>query len=352
MRFFTNALCALAAFALAGAPAFASPLLAGSDGRLWLIAPSGAIEVYDPQNGARTTQAPGIRATDLAASPDGAVWFSSRDANLTGRIEPDGAFRTTNVGTGPWGSREPDQIVAGARGAAFFTEHNALAIGLVYPDGRHQEYLDASLAARADVRESDVIAFRPQPVSALSPVPIGGVWFAAGNRYGSILLNQTMRIHSSDAPVQSVLALTDGAWLAGSSAFTRVNASGVGVERISNVSIPIGGLLIADAHGSPCYLFSTTALCVANGTARLARASQVFGRDRISNAKVEATTASDGTVWWISSDTHALCHLDTADDAQCDAIDIAPAAVAATNDGSVWVLESGSDRVVRVHSSP
>jgi streptogramin lyase len=132
--------------------------------------------------------------------------------------------------------------------------------------------------------------------------------------------------------------------------FTRVNSSGVAVERIRNVSIPNGGVVVADAHGSPCYLLSTTALCVVNGAARIARAPQRFSRDLTGNAKIEATTGPDGTIWWISTDTHAVCRLDDADNAQCSAIDVKPSAVAVTNDGSVWVLESGSDRVVKVQA--
>jgi streptogramin lyase len=285
----------------------------------------------------------------LAASPDGTVWFTSRDANVAGRIEPDGAFRSTNVGTGPWGAREPDRVVVGTHGSAFFTEHNSLAIGLVYPYGRHQEYVDASVAARANVRESGVIAFRPQPVSALSPVPaVGGVWFAAGNRYGSILLQQTMRVYSNDTPVQSILALPDGAWLATSSALIRVNTSGVGVERIANVNIQPGGVLVADAHGSPCYLLSTTALCAVNGSARLSGALQTFARDRTDTPQIEATRAADGTTWWISTDTHAVCQLGDADHVHCSAVDVQPAAIAAMTDGSVWLLESGSDRIMQI----
>lgn len=74
---------------------------------------------------------------DIAASPDGSMWFTEYAANMIGRISPAGVisqFKVPTAGTGPY------QITADAHGAVWFTEYNTTKIGLVRPNGQVTEF--------------------------------------------------------------------------------------------------------------------------------------------------------------------------------------------------------------------
>ena len=107
---------------------------------------------------------PSIRGPqDIAAGPDGALWFTNRDS--IGRITTRGtvtSFRDAGV-HGPWG------IAAGADGALWFTNYRGHSIGRVTTE-----------VASASTRHSGIVGPR-----GIARGPDGAVWFA-DNLGGSI----------------------------------------------------------------------------------------------------------------------------------------------------------------------
>ncbi len=107
---------------------------------------------------------------DIAAGPDGNLWFTERDANKIGRITPAGVvteFTVPTSGSYPWG------ITSGPDGNLWFAECYGNQIGRITPAG--------------------VITEFPLPTQNSDPVgitkgPDGNLWFTeyGGNNVGMI----------------------------------------------------------------------------------------------------------------------------------------------------------------------
>jgi poly(3-hydroxybutyrate) depolymerase len=75
---------------------------------------------------------PGAEPFDIAAGPDGSMWFTEFHADKIGRISPAGVITEFRVPTADAG---PYQITAGPGGSMWFTEYNTTKIGRVSPGG-------------------------------------------------------------------------------------------------------------------------------------------------------------------------------------------------------------------------
>ena len=73
---------------------------------------------------------------DIAAAPDGAMWFTEFHAGRIGRITPAGKITEYQV---PTPGAEPYQIAVGPDGTAWFTEYNTTKIGSVTSHGQVRE---------------------------------------------------------------------------------------------------------------------------------------------------------------------------------------------------------------------
>jgi polyhydroxybutyrate depolymerase len=80
---------------------------------------------------------PGAEPFDLAAGPDGSVWFTEFRADMIGRISQSGVIAQYKVPTADAG---PYQIAAGPRGSMWFTEYNTAKVGRVSPNGHVAEF--------------------------------------------------------------------------------------------------------------------------------------------------------------------------------------------------------------------
>ena len=80
---------------------------------------------------------PGALPFDIAADPDGSMWFTEFAANKIGRISGTGAITEFTV---PTANAEPYQIASGAGGAMWFTEYNTTKIGRISGDGAIREF--------------------------------------------------------------------------------------------------------------------------------------------------------------------------------------------------------------------
>jgi polyhydroxybutyrate depolymerase len=84
-----------------------------------------------------TLPTPDAEPFDLAAGPDGSVWFTEFRADMIGRISQSGALTQYKVPTADAG---PYQIAAGPHGSMWFTEYNTTKVGRVSPNGNVAEF--------------------------------------------------------------------------------------------------------------------------------------------------------------------------------------------------------------------
>jgi streptogramin lyase len=148
-------------------------IAAGPDGNLWFvevakigrITPTGQITEFNlPPLPGTSSGASGPSGTfgypvDIAAGPDGNVWFTLLEAGEIGRITPSGQITEFAV---PDGGDGPAGIAAGPDGNLWFTYSDASLIGRITPAGV------------ATVFSLPSPATDPFPIAA---GPDGGMWF-------------------------------------------------------------------------------------------------------------------------------------------------------------------------------
>jgi virginiamycin B lyase len=120
---------------------------------------------------------------DIAAGPDGALWFTEQRGDKVGRITTAGEVTEFPLAAGAL----PGPIVAGADGALWFSERNTDTIarmtagGVVtqrFPLAVNADPL-ALLVLRRDGSLGRELRLRSHP-DALASGPDGGVWYVAG----------------------------------------------------------------------------------------------------------------------------------------------------------------------------
>ena len=140
----------------------AESIVAGADGNLWLggedvitrMTPAGVVTTYDAGSAAST-------GLQLAAGPDGNVWFTDFGANLVGRITPLGMVTKFSAGIPPRSG--PLDIAAGPDGNMWFTEPTIGRVARVTPLGLITQF-SAGISPRSGL-------------SGITGGPDGNVWF-------------------------------------------------------------------------------------------------------------------------------------------------------------------------------
>jgi len=272
----------------------AGPIVAGSDGNLWLsgyratsvdgearsvatidrMTPSGEMTQFD-------LPGPGSFPTRLALGPDGNVWFTETQEDRVGRITPAGGIQMFQL---PAGTR-PVEIVLGADGNLWVTEDkdDPAALGRIEPSGQFTEFpLEPGIFA-----------------GALTAGPDGRLWFASGP--GSIArMTPSGRVSRVELPhatnVVDIVAGSDGSvWYTAAPeppCAPRDSACGEGgnyesgiVGRIAPAPLALeidGGRLAARARRvkvrMTCHDGTATAVC--RGRVRLLAAGSSVGQRR------------------------------------------------------------------------
>jgi virginiamycin B lyase len=106
---------------------------------------------------------------DIAAGPDGALWFTEPNVDRIGRMTAHG--KVTEYSNGISSGSQPYSIVPGPDGALWFTERTGGRIGRITTSGKVTEY-------------SSGITSGEQPFD-LAPGPDGAIWFTEYQSYHS-----------------------------------------------------------------------------------------------------------------------------------------------------------------------
>ena len=119
----------------------------------------------------------GVAPLGITAGPDGALWFTERDAGQIGRLATDGTM--TEFAALTPGSR-PGHITLGPDGALWFTEPGSNQIGRITTDGTITNEFPIPTAS-SDTRD-------------ITTGPDGALWFveAVGNKIGRITTDGTI----------------------------------------------------------------------------------------------------------------------------------------------------------------
>lgn len=114
----------------------------------------------------------GSKPFDIAAGPDGNMWFTNRTTNTIGRITMAGAVTTYDLGLTP--SAKLNGIAAGPDGNVWFTERAGHKVGRITPAGAITEF-SAGLSGSPDIYD-------------ITAGPGGAMWFTEtyNSRIGKI----------------------------------------------------------------------------------------------------------------------------------------------------------------------
>ena len=119
-------------------------IAAGPDGSVWYTETgefSSVNAVVKMTTGGTITEFPlsgSQQPNGITAGPDGNVWFTEVAGNNIGRISPKGHLKEFAL---PRRGAEPMHIVTGPDGNLWFTEYGVDAIGRMTPSGRFKEFL-------------------------------------------------------------------------------------------------------------------------------------------------------------------------------------------------------------------
>jgi virginiamycin B lyase len=290
---------AAAAVALTPTRIFGDGWLAARAGAPFTVAAAPAATEY----GAGLSGFAGLQ--DIAAGPDGALWFVEAGIDRIGRIDPV-TFAITEYGAGISPGANPRGIAAGPDGAMWFTEYGGNRIGRLDPaTGAITEY-SAGLSPNAGWQD-------------ITAGPDGALWFTEfiGNRIGRIdpatgAITEYASGMSAGANPKGIAAGPDGAlWFVEYGA-NRIGRLDLATRTITETSAGLAGFggLQDIAAGPDSAMWFTE-----NGANRI-------GRIDMSRSITEYAGGISGSA--------------------------RPNALAAGPDGALWFTAAGSNRIGRI----
>jgi polyhydroxybutyrate depolymerase len=285
---------------------------------------------------------PGAEPFDIAAGPDGSMWFTEFHADKIGRISPSGViteFRVPTAGVGPY------QIAAGPDHSMWFTEYNTTKIGQVSSTGRITEIQ------------------MPQPTyggTGITGSPAGPVWIAdPGGFIDTISPAGTVtriRLPATGIPFAIAQSPFGHIWvseLTGYFEYSRVllhlhPASGEPVSTLTLGSTMSDIDALAAGPGATVWFadFGTSQIGEINGDGRV----RLFADMAPYSGLSDIAEGPDSTMWFSEQagfigridKTGALAEL------ALPSQETNPDGVAAGLGHTIWVTETGSNAIARI----
>lgn len=250
-----------------------------------------AAATYTPV-GTVTGFSAGITATskpaEIAAGPDGNVWFTEPFTSKIARITPAGKVTQFSKGITP--GNHANGLAAGPDGAIWFTEpaNGAVArIGRITPSGKVSEY---DIGIPPDAYPTAIAAGHD-----------GNMWFTAG------LLGEIGRITPAGKVTEfskgitgigssSIAAGPDGdMWFGEGDAIGRITATG----KVTEFTTGITGTVMAIAAGADGNMWFTQGTDTAGGIGRITMTGKVTEfRTGISGFPQQIAAGPDGEMWF------------------------------------------------------
>jgi virginiamycin B lyase len=282
---------------------------------------------------------PAAAPLGISPGPDGAIWFTERDAGRIGRLDRDG---TMTEFAGLAGGATPEHLTAGPDGNLWFTDPGTNQIGQITPGRAVTEYPVPTPA-------SD-----PQGITA---GPDGAVWFTehAADRVGRI--DRTGQVTEYTAPWLRPRPSGFGAMVAGPDGalwFTEQSVGAIGRVTtdggFQEFALPCGGepyALTAGPDGNLWFTERPTRVGRITPHGHITEFSQVF------NSFAGGITAGrDGALWLEVNNTIGLPQLGriTPDGAETFveiAVPIPLGDITTGPDGSLWFTEVAGNQIAQ-----
>ena len=291
----------------------------------------------------------------ITAGPDGALWFTEKNANKIGRITPKGAITEYIIPPLALGGGSPSDITLGPDGALWFGD--VLHIGRITTAGAITHY------------ETDP----GQQGRSITTGPDGALWFTEFNvsRIGRITVSGSYGspYGQADAFFRGITAGPDGAlWITVGGAppdFTnirRITTSGIVTAEYS-----VDGNLVGITAGPDGALWFTD-----NGRDKIGRittsgtiTTYALPRGSRPAASPESiTTGPDGALWFTEFAGNNIGRITTSgvitrfeipttsDSNSCPFDSSGPQSIAAGPNGSIWFTESCGNKIGRLFLVP
>ncbi len=224
-----------------------SDIAAGPDGNIWFTEYNGNRIGRITPFGVVTEFTAGISAGagpyGITAGPDGNLWFTEAAGNRIGRITPTGVVTEYSAGISP--NSRPNFITAGPDGNLWFTEYNGHRIGRITTSGVVTEFSAGMSPAAFPER--------------ITVGPDGALWFTeyTGNRIGRITMAGVITEYSSgisaSAGPADIVAGPDGnLWFteANGNRIGRITTGGVVTEFSAGISADSGPIgIVSGGYG-------------------------------------------------------------------------------------------------------
>ncbi len=291
---------------------------------------------------------PNSRPTDITAGPDGALWFTERDANKIGRITTAGAiteFAIPTAGSSPMG------ITAGPDGALWFTEFNGSKIGRITTAGAITEFAVPGPTLGSTNVPLDITAG-----------PDGALWFTDLAFSGNFTVNGIGRITTagtitefatptaSTLPPAGITAGPDGAlW------FTELDATKIGRittgGTVTEFSLPTAGTEPAGITAGPDGALWFT---------EFERIGRITTGGAITEfplaphiTPVDITAGPDGALWFTESNKIGrITTAGTITEFSLPTPGSFPFGISVGPDGALWFTEFNGNRIGRIVPDP
>ena len=310
---------------------------------LALAAPAGAVGVTEfPFQSAY-----GVSPVDVAAGPDGALWFTLTNAPFgsIGRITLGGAFTEFPV---PTALANPRQITSGPDGALWFTQAGGNRIGRITTSGQISEFAIPTAGSG--------------PLGGITAGPDGAVWFTEGlaNKIGRITTSGQITEFPIPTPGSGPGGITTGA--DGALWFTeglgnkigRITTGGVITEfALPNPDSGPGGI----ARGPDGALWFTEYR--GNRIGRITTAGAITEFSTPGRGPMRITAGPDGALWFTSTDLGGnigrIGRITTSGaltEYRTPTVDSWPLGIVPGPDGALWFTEFHGERIGRVTVGP
>lgn len=298
---------------------YAGDIAAGPDGNMWftnnanasvnVVTPNGSVTSFPVPSAPSLTSGPGLY--ELAAGPDGNMWFTGFFANYVGKVTPAGAVTIYTV---PITDSHPEGITAGPDGNLWFTMDFANGIGRITPAGEFTLFPlpEPGATGTPSISVTTACLMCPNQITA---GPQNSVWFTlpAVNLIGRMTVDGVL----TTFPVTTTTPPSD---------------SGIWATLGDITSGPDGNLWITQTADSK--------------VSRMTPAGVVTDFSLPSNTQypIEITEGPRNTLWVSPSRGTALARLDVSKAAGAVAITSYPLPSAGSNpggaaagpDGSIW----------------
>ena len=286
---------------------------------------------------------------DLAAGPDGNLWFTEAQGNRVGRITPQGVITEFTI---PTAGSFPGGITAGPDGNLWVCANGSNKILRVTPAGGFTEFPIPN-------------AFPSGGPSSITAGPDGALWFSetdggVGGRIRRVTTSGQFTLFPGPNPSQSphqIVAGPDGnLWYSMpiSGKVGRVTAAGVITE--FPLASPAANAL-ALAPGPDGAVWIAESLAAGNKLGRIAPDGSMteLSMPAIHGGMFGLATGPDGALWFTETDAGRIGRMTIAGAVTDSAIPTSlssPFAIKAGPDGAMWFAESDGRKIGRLVFAP